>query len=292
LFSLLGTGNDLARVHGWGAGYSNESLITILEQISESYISVLDRWELTVETHGRKKRVESIKNFFNYFSVGVDAETASQVHYLRENRPEWFFSRFVNKAWYGVLSAEESIKGNSVDLHRHVVLYADGVRVPLPRDSQGIIVLNIDSYAGGVPLWSYGVKGSSTERAPRIRRSQSMGGLQLNRMHSLDRVDSSDDLTALPLTDEERFAKVTACDRQASCQDGFLDIVSVRGLVHLGQCKVGIGNAQRLAQCREIKIVIKKKVAVQIDGEPWRRQVCLAHQTQTGSCAHVASICR
>mmetsp|Transcript_2206 Transcript_2206/g.4455 ORF Transcript_2206/g.4455 Transcript_2206/m.4455 type:complete len:1021 (-) Transcript_2206:1848-4910(-) len=270
----LGTGNDLARVHGWGAGYNNESLISILEQISESYISVLDRWELSVEEEGRKKRVTSTKNFFNYFSVGVDAEAALQVHYLRERRPEWFFSRFINKAWYGVLSAEESIKGNSVNVRREIVLYADGVRVPLPHDSQGIIILNIDSYAGGVPLWSYGVSHGSTGHGSRIRRSQSMGpGMLLDRKQSIDRVDSSDDLMA-KLSDEELFEKVTACDRQSSCQDGYLDIVSVRGLIHLGQCKVGIGNAQRIAQCRDIKIVIKKKVAVQIDGEPWRQDKC------------------
>ena len=35
------------------------------------------------------------------------------------------------------------------------------MEVPLPADSQGIILLNIDSYAGGTPLWSQGVKGDS-----------------------------------------------------------------------------------------------------------------------------------
>ena len=275
----LGTGNDLARIHGWGAGYNNESLIGILEQISDSYISILDRWELTIMTGGSKKRVKATKNFFNYFSVGVDAEAALQVHYLRERRPEWFFSRLVNKAWYGVLSAEESIKGNSVNVRREIVLYADGVRVPLPQDSQGIIILNIDSYAGGVPLWSYGVKHGSNNRV-RVRRSQSLSGMRnihIERSRGLERTDSTDDLSSLTMSDEERFARVTACDRQSSCQDGFLDIVSVRGLVHLGQCKVGIGSAHRLAQCREIKIVIKKKVAVQIDGEPWRQDKCVLH---------------
>ncbi|MBX2872846.1 MAG: hypothetical protein KTR30_12120, partial [Saprospiraceae bacterium] len=32
------------------------------------------------------------------------------------------------------------------------------VEVPLPPDSQGIILLNIDSYSGGVPMWANGVK--------------------------------------------------------------------------------------------------------------------------------------
>ena len=264
----LGTGNDLARVHGWGGGYNNESLIHILEQISESYISVLDRWELTVE--GGKKRIIT-KNFFNYFSVGVDAELALQVHFLRERRPEWFFSRFVNKAWYGVFGAEESIKGKSLNVRRDLALYADGVHVPLPPDSQGIIILNIDSYAGGVPLWSHAVKEGV------IRRSQSMCLSAFGARKHVERVDSSEELPVVPLTEEEMFAKVTACDRPASCQDGYLDIVSVRGTVHLGQVKVGIGRAQRLCQCREIKIVIKKKVPVQIDGEPWRQDKCVLH---------------
>ena len=74
----LGTGNDLARIHGWGGGYTNESLITILEQISEAYISLLDRWELTVEN--KKGKVKESKAFTNYVGVGVDAQAALQVH--------------------------------------------------------------------------------------------------------------------------------------------------------------------------------------------------------------------
>lgn len=74
----LGTGNDLARVHGWGGGYSNESLIDILEQVAGSYISWLDRWEMTVEN--KKGKVKEVKSFFNYFGVGADAQMALQVH--------------------------------------------------------------------------------------------------------------------------------------------------------------------------------------------------------------------
>lgn len=74
----LGTGNDLARVHGWGGGYSNESLIEILEQVAGSYTSWLDRWELVIEN--KKGKVKKLKSFFNYFGVGADAQMALQVH--------------------------------------------------------------------------------------------------------------------------------------------------------------------------------------------------------------------
>lgn len=132
----LGTGNDLARIHGWGGGYTNESLIVILEQIAEAYISLLDRWEMTVEN--KKGKVREAKAFTNYLGVGVDAQAALQVHMvsfmllscrgwrhfslshvcvvmfiirkLRESMPKFFFSRFVNKAWYALFGAEDAIK--------------------------------------------------------------------------------------------------------------------------------------------------------------------------------------
>jgi diacylglycerol kinase (ATP) len=74
----LGTGNDLARIHGWGGGYNNESLIGILEQVAESYVSWLDRWEMTIEN--KKGKVKQVKSFFNYLGVGADAQAALQVH--------------------------------------------------------------------------------------------------------------------------------------------------------------------------------------------------------------------
>lgn len=89
----------------------------------------------------------------------------------------------------------------------------------------------------------------------------------------MDRIDSVEDLSQL-LTDDQLYERVTACDMPSSCQDGFLDIVSIRGNFHLGQIRVGLSNAQRLCQCREATIHIKRKVAVQIDGEPWRQNVC------------------
>jgi len=268
----LGTGNDLARIHGWGGGYNNESLIMILEQISESYISLLDRWDLTID--GKQAKKAQSKTFFNYLGVGADAQAALQVHYLRESKPQWFFSRIVNKAWYGVFGAEDLIMASSVNVRKDIKLYADGVEISLPPDSQGIILLNIDSYAGGVPLWSHGTKEDrSYLQAPRSpRRSQSMHMLS-RRSHSIDRADSLDDLQTI-LSEEEKYERVTACDRPSSCQDGVLDVVSIRGAFHLGQIKVGLSNAQRLCQCREAKIIIKNKVAVQIDGEPWRQKPC------------------
>ena len=68
-----------------------------------------------------------------------------------------------------------------VNLPNDITLIADGVEIPLPADSQGIILLNIDSYSGGVPLWSHGTEeGSIGNRHGsngflRPRRSRSLG---------------------------------------------------------------------------------------------------------------------
>jgi hypothetical protein len=91
---------------------------------------------------------------------------------------------------------------------------------------------------------------------------------------ALDRVDSVEDIASMALSDEEKYSRVTACDRPSSCQDGLLDIVSIRGAFHLGQIRVGLSNAQKICQCREATIIIKRKVSVQTDGEPWRQYVC------------------
>lgn len=177
---------------------------------------------------------------------------------------------------YGIFGAEDILRASSVHVRKEIQLVADGVEIPLPPDSQGIILLNIDSYAGGVPLWTHGVKNARhpPEHFPlslansRPRRTRSLSDFEV----MLDRVDSSENLLRDVMTAEEKFAHVTACNLPSSCQDGYLDVVSIRGAFHLGQIKVGLSNAQRLCQCREATITIRNKVAVHVDGEPWRQR--------------------
>jgi len=258
----LGTGNDLARIHGWGGGYNNASLLFILNQISDAYISMLDLWELDITSTSKKgKKRKGMKSFINYLGVGVDAQAALQVHNLRESKPKLFFSRFFNKAWYAIAGGEEAIKSSCANLSRQITLMADGIEIPLPPDSQGIIFLNIDSYSGGVPLWSKGLK-------PKKKRARRYSEGDFSQLHGngLTRNESIEDLAELVTSKQ-----LTACDLPSSCQDGLLDVVSIRGTFHLGQIRVGLSNAQLLCQCREATVTLKKKMAVQIDGEPWRQ---------------------
>lgn len=282
----LGTGNDLARVHGWGSGYANESLLQILNQVQESYVSLLDRWTLTIDPKKRQKKELEKKPFTNYMSIGMDALSALQVHNLRENSPHMFFARAVNKVWYAVFGAEDAIKASYTDLHEQIVLEADGVEVPIPKNSQGLIFLNIDSYLGGVPLWSRGVPVFKTNPRKTRERRYSEGyirelnniGLSKTLTKSYDDQDTSCDLdTSFAESLEDKLERIIACDTPSSCQDGRIEVISHSGNFHLGQIRVGLSTAKKVCQCGTVRIKLKKKIAVQIDGEPWMQEKAILH---------------
>lgn len=135
--------------------------------------------------------------------------------------------------------------------------------------------MNINSYSGGASLWNH-------EEKKRLQRRYSYGDYEQfeeeNRSmrYGPDSYHSDFFHLQLPsgvhkLTMEEKYRKVTACDLPSSCQDGLIDVVSVRSAFHLGQIRVGLSNAQKICQCREAIITNKKAVAVQVDGEPWKQ---------------------
>lgn len=75
----------------------------------------------------------------------------------------WYFfggvnrSRTKNLVWYGVLGSKEMVHQTYKNLDQRVQLECDGQRIPLPN-LQGIVILNISSYMGGINFW-----GSSKE---------------------------------------------------------------------------------------------------------------------------------
>lgn len=95
----LGTGNDLARVLGWGKGYEGEAIEEILTDVEHSQLSILDRWQVKVE-HRRYlglRRGGRQLTMNNYLGVGCTAGVALNFHRQRESRPQLFSSRIINK---------------------------------------------------------------------------------------------------------------------------------------------------------------------------------------------------
>lgn len=57
-----------------------------------------------------------------------------------------------------------------------------------------------------------------------------------------------------------------------SAADGVIEVVGFCGSLHLGQCQVGLSRGYNLCQGRVIRIVAKREVPMQVDGEPWMQE--------------------
>ncbi|KAL6338073.1 hypothetical protein AAG906_010640 [Vitis piasezkii] len=155
----LGTGNDLSRVLQWGRGFSTVNgqggLSTLLADINIAAVTMLDRWEVNIQeerSDSDRCKVQS-KFMMNYLGIGCDAKVAYEFHTMREEKPEKFYSQFVNKLRYAKEGAKDIMDRTCADLPWQVWLEVDGRDIQIPKDAEGLIVLNIGSYMGGVDLW-------------------------------------------------------------------------------------------------------------------------------------------
>ena len=271
----LGTGNDLARILGWGGGFSNELISALLMEIQEAHPAVLDRWEVCITpkdpdgpppspkkgrsrkgakprsiVHGYESEssmdtggtgavaggsgggagvMEPKHNyhgaktlvFQNYLGIGVDAQAALLFHRTRNVRPQLFFSAFTNKLLYGIFGARDFVNHSCAGMYQHVHVIVDGIKRELPPETEGIVLLNINSFAGGVRMWE-GSDGFGT----------------------------------------------------SSMQDGMVDVVVVYGALHLGQLNWGVDKPVRICQGKDVKIIVEKAYPMHVDGEPWEQPAC------------------
>ena len=160
----LGTGNDLARVLGWGGGYDNEGLAPICSKILNGHEVHLDRWQIDVDhvgDDGDGPQHPKIMN--NYFSIGIDAKIALDFHRKREANPSQFKSRGINKVIYAGLGAT-TIIDSLPNLSEELRIELDGQVLNLPKSLAGVLILNLASYTGGKNPW--GSPGKSEGRAP------------------------------------------------------------------------------------------------------------------------------
>ncbi|XP_026572402.1 diacylglycerol kinase delta-like [Pseudonaja textilis] len=100
----------------------------------------------------------------NYFGIGLDAKISLEFNNKRDEHPKKCSSRTKNMMWYGVLGTKELLQRTYKNLEQRVQLECDGVPISLPS-LQGIAVLNIPSYAGGINFWG-GTKEDSNFGAP------------------------------------------------------------------------------------------------------------------------------
>ncbi len=291
----VGTGNDLARVLGWGGGLSGGGYAGngLARQLLDTAIygeqTKLDRWTVDIEepipdkpeakkTGGKGGSINKTSSnkagaavatpppppppppsarkklvLNNYLGVGVDAQISLNFHLTREASPHLFTSRLLNKYfWYVGSGGKEILLKRFSDFSQQVHLECDGRLVELPAGTEGIIILNIKSYGGGVDLWGDDAGGSVVGGG---------GG------SGKDTLSSS----AADLLSEPGSGLLPADDFQpASFNDGLLEVLCVASSFQLGAAQVGLARPQRLCQCRTIRIVTRDiPLPVQVDGEPF-----------------------
>ena len=168
----MGTGNDLARCLGWSNNArflrGRDGLAQGLADVQAAALTLLDRWRVTFYRKSATgaatstSRPDTVKEMNNYLGIGIDAKVTLEFHSLRESYPDWFHSQMGNKLWYTGVGARGMI-WTKLDLQSHLSLECDGEQVDLPSDIQGILILNVGSYMGGVDVWAGSAGGNDAE---------------------------------------------------------------------------------------------------------------------------------
>eukprot|EP00879_Flechtneria_rotunda_P000260 GHRR01000343.1.p1 GENE.GHRR01000343.1~~GHRR01000343.1.p1 ORF type:complete len:522 (+),score=199.12 GHRR01000343.1:793-2358(+) len=117
---------------------------------------------------GEAQQVLMEGTFYNYFSVGADAQAAYNFHHLRDTHPMLASNRVANQFWYGAFSCTSGwFCGTLPSIGRfsciEVLSPGSNSWTPLaiPSGIKALVLLNLQSYGGGRNIWgsSKGKKG-------------------------------------------------------------------------------------------------------------------------------------
>ncbi|KAG9333328.1 hypothetical protein JZ751_012793 [Albula glossodonta] len=161
----LGTGNDLARVLRWGAGYSGEDPYNVLLSVDEAEEVLMDRWTILLDAQevledGKENGIlepPKIVQMSNYCGLGIDAELSLDFHHAREEEPGKFNSRFHNKGVYVKVGLQKL--SHTRNLHKDLKLQVD-------KQEFGCISGFLLGWGSGADLW--GSDSDSRFGKPRI----------------------------------------------------------------------------------------------------------------------------
>ncbi|XP_061690075.1 diacylglycerol kinase theta-like isoform X4 [Syngnathoides biaculeatus] len=298
----LGTGNDLARVLRWGAGYGGEDPAHILACVDEADEVPMDRWTVLLDARdlgedGAETFPEAPKivHMSNYLGVGIDAELSLDFHRARQDDPDKFTSRYgapVPLRSTGLrLVCERRLLGSRVDLRPKTS------RRPSPsRETLPVSVLPPSDLRR---VCKTAKLATTCERRPPLlsvlsaARFHNKGvyvkaGLQkisaarsLHRELQLQVSAAPRDLPTsrppdlpLPARSWGSGADLWGSEADAryskpSIDDGLLEVVGVTGVVHMGQVQSGLRSGIRIAQGNYARVTLRKAFPVQVDGEPW-----------------------
>ncbi|XP_010539453.1 PREDICTED: diacylglycerol kinase 4 [Tarenaya hassleriana] len=268
----LGTGNDLSRSFGWGGSFPfawKSAIKRTLHRASISPVSRLDSWKILIsmpsgeivdppyslkssqechldqglEIEGEQplvgKSYEGV--FYNYFSIGMDAQVAYSFHNLRNEKPYLANGPIANKIIYSSYSCSQgwflthcrndpSLRGLKNILRIHIKRNdsSEWEKIPVPKSVRAVVALNLHSYGSGRNPW---------------------GNLK-----------------------QEYLEKRGFVEAQAD--DGLVEIFGLKQGWHASFVMVELISAKHIAQAAAIRLEIRggawKDAYMQMDGEPWK----------------------
>ncbi|OAY34129.1 diacylglycerol kinase 5 isoform X2 [Manihot esculenta] len=289
----LGTGNNLPFAFGWGKknpGTDRNSVMSFLDQVKKAKEMKIDNWHILMRMRAPRKgpcdpiaplelphslhafkRVSPTDElnmegyhtfrggFWNYFSMGMDAQVSYAFHSERKLHPEKFKNQLVNQSTYAKLGCTQGwffaslfhpTSKNIAQLAKVKVMKRHGQwqDLHIPRSIRSIVCLNLPSFSGGLSPW--GTPNSKKQR---------------------DR-----DLTP-PYVD-----------------DGLLEVVGFRDAWHGLVLLAPNGHGTRLAQAHKIRFEFHKGYAdhtfMRIDGEPWKQPLPEEDDTVVVEISHLGQV--
>ncbi|KAG0461658.1 hypothetical protein HPP92_021955 [Vanilla planifolia] len=271
----LGTGNDLSRSFGWGGSFPfawKSAVKRCLFRAATGSISHLDSWHIVVSLpdgepvdvpHSLKLIGERFFNqdgdfegecpdkitcfegvFYNYFSIGMDAQVAYGFHHFREEKPEVAKGPIANKLIYTGYScaqgwfftpcmSDPSLRGlnNILRLSIKKINVSNWEHIRVPSSVRAIVALNLHSYGSGRNPWG----------SPKPEYLLKKGFVE------------------------------------AQPDDGLLEIFGLKQGWHASFVMVELISAKHIAQAAAIRLEIRggqwSHAFMQMDGEPWKQRI-------------------
>ncbi|KAL8040973.1 hypothetical protein ABFS82_10G132800 [Erythranthe guttata] len=271
----LGTGNDLSRSFGWGGSFPfnwKSSIKRTLDKVARGPVVRLDSWQVLISMPAGKKldTPYSLKEteetpldqelevegelpekvscyqgvFYNYFSIGMDAQVAHGFHHLRNERPYLARGPISNKIIYSGYSCKQgwfftpcssnpglrSLK-NILRIFIKKVNSSKWEQISVASSVRSIVVLNLPSYGSGRNPW---------------------GNLKPDYLEKRGFVE-------------------------ARADDGYLEIFGLKQGWHASMVMAELISAKHIAQASAIRFELRggewKKSYMQMDGEPWKQPI-------------------
>ncbi|KAK0571132.1 hypothetical protein LWI29_011531 [Acer saccharum] len=277
----LGTGNDLARSFGWGGSFPfawKSAVKKTLHRAGAGPICRLDSWHITMQVpsgevvdppHSLKpteecsldqglategelpEKVNSYEGvFYNYFSIGMDAQVAYGFHHLRNDKPYLAQGPISNKLIYSGYSctqgwfltpcmSDPSLRGlkNILRLYVKKVNCSEWEPIPVPKSVRAIVALNLHNYGSGRHPW---------------------GNLSPEYLEKKGFVE-------------------------AHADDGLLEIFGLKQGWHASFVMVELISAKHIAQAAAVRLEIRggewSDAYMQMDGEPWKQPMSTDYST-------------